>query len=114
MSPHFSAGRDGHSFATCLSHTAPIQPSQWRHAPQSYALPTTSPAEATVAHGNFSHGSWHANDRAGLRAPHPRAGPAPPPRTGRDAPMNPRMLGQEQFRRHGSPELLTASVRRQG
>ncbi|MCG8349371.1 MAG: hypothetical protein MI924_16520, partial [Chloroflexales bacterium] len=42
----------------------------------------------------FSHSLWRPHARAGLRAPHPRAGPAPPLRTGRAAPVNPRMLGQ--------------------
>jgi hypothetical protein len=37
--------------------------------------------------------------RAGLRAPHPRAGPAPPPRTGRCTPVAPRMWSQWQFTR---------------
>ena len=46
-----------------------------------------------AARRHFNHGPWHADTRAGLRVPHPRAGPAPPPRTGRCTSVNPRMLG---------------------
>jgi hypothetical protein len=66
------------------------------------ALSKNPTIERPPARGACTHRLWLANARAGLRAPYPRAGPAPPPRTGRCAPVRPRMLGQGRFARTGA------------
>jgi hypothetical protein len=62
-------------------------------------VPTPAQGCAPRTRVCFNHGPWRPNTRAGLRAPHPRAGPAPPPRTGRCAPVSPRSWSLGRFAR---------------